>query len=40
MTIGTLFTLFVLPVVYTLVLAQDHRREATSRRKLEIAAVT
>jgi multidrug efflux pump len=39
MTIGTLFTLFVLPAVYTLV-AQDHRRVATSRRTLEIAAVT
>ncbi len=31
MTIGTLFTLFVLPVVYTF-LAQDHRREVTSQR--------
>jgi multidrug efflux pump len=39
MTIGTLFTLFVLPAVYTL-LGQDHRRTATSRRTLEIAAVT
>ncbi len=39
MTIGTLFTLFVLPVVYTL-LGQDHRRTATSRRALEIAAVS
>jgi len=39
MTVGTLFTLFVLPAVYTLV-AQDHRRMATSRRTLEIAAVT
>ena len=39
MTIGTLFTLFVLPAVYT-VLGQDHRRAATSRRTLEIAAVT
>jgi multidrug efflux pump len=39
MTIGTLFTLFVLPAVYTLI-AQDHRRVATSRRTLEIAAVT
>jgi multidrug efflux pump len=39
MTIGTLFTLFVLPAVYT-VLGQDHRRAATSRRALEIAAVT
>jgi multidrug efflux pump len=34
-----LFTLFVLPAVYTL-LGQDHRRTATSRRTLEIAAVT
>lgn len=39
MTIGTLFTLFVLPAVYT-VIGQDHRRTATSRRTLEIAAVT
>ncbi len=39
MTIGTLFTLFVLPAVYT-VLGQDHRKAATSRRTLEIAAVT
>jgi multidrug efflux pump len=39
MTIGTLFTLFVLPAVYT-VLAQDHRSERTSRRAREIAAVT
>ena len=39
MTIGTLFTLFVLPAVYTL-LGQDHRKAATSRRTLEIAAVT
>jgi multidrug efflux pump len=39
MTIGTLFTLFVLPAVYT-VMAKDHRTVATSRRALEIAAVT
>ncbi len=39
MTIGTLFTLFVLPAVYTLA-AQDHRGTATSRRTLEIAAVS
>ena len=39
MTIGTLFTLFVLPAVYT-VLARDHRAMATSRRAREIAAVT
>jgi multidrug efflux pump len=38
MSIGTLFTLFVLPAVYT-VLAKDHRLEATSRRTAEIAAV-
>jgi multidrug efflux pump len=36
MTIGTLFTLFVLPAVYT-VLAQDHRHEARSARNLEMA---
>jgi multidrug efflux pump len=39
MTIGTLFTLFVLPAVYTLI-AQDHRGAVTSRRALEIAAVS
>jgi multidrug efflux pump len=39
MTIGTLFTLFVLPAVYTF-LAQDHHAEATSMRRREIAAVS
>jgi len=39
MTVGTLFTLFVLPSVYTF-LAQDHTREAVSIRAREIAAVT
>jgi multidrug efflux pump len=37
MSIGTLFTLFVLPAVYV-ALAKDHRAEATSRRSKEIAA--
>ncbi|MSO73207.1 MAG: multidrug efflux protein [Rhodospirillaceae bacterium] len=36
MSVGTLFTLFVLPVVYTLI-AQDHRAEATSARQTELA---
>ncbi len=36
MSIGTLFTLFVLPAVYT-VLAKDHRAEANSTRRKEIA---
>jgi multidrug efflux pump len=39
MTIGTMFTLLVLPVVYTFV-AQDHRAATTSRRAHEIAAVS
>ena len=39
MSIGTLFTLFVLPAVYT-VLAKDHRAEASSQRAAEIAAVS
>ncbi len=39
MLIGTLFTLFVLPAVYT-VLAKDHHAAATSRRAQEIAAMT
>jgi multidrug efflux pump len=34
--IGTLFTLFVLPTIYTL-LARDHRSEAASDRELELA---
>ena len=38
MSIGTLFTLFVLPAVYT-VFAQDHRKEATSKRAVEAASV-
>jgi multidrug efflux pump len=37
MSVGTLFTLFVLPVVYTF-LAQDHRAEATNPRNTELAA--
>jgi multidrug efflux pump len=39
MSIGTLFTLFVLPAVYT-VLAKDHRAAARSPRVAEIAAVS
>ena len=39
MSIGTLFTLFVLPAVYTF-LAKDHRAEASSERTAEIAAVS
>jgi multidrug efflux pump len=39
MLIGTLFTLFVLPAVYTM-LAADHRQSAGARRAAEIAAVT
>ncbi len=38
MSIGTLFTLFVLPAVYT-VLAKDHRAEANSKRLKEISAI-
>jgi multidrug efflux pump len=38
MSIGTLFTLFVVPAVYT-VLARDHRAAATSKRSTEIAAL-
>jgi multidrug efflux pump len=38
MSIGTLFTLFVLPAVYT-VLAQDHLKAAGSKRNREIAEV-
>jgi multidrug efflux pump len=38
MSIGTLFTLFVLPAVYT-VLAKDHRAAAESAREKEIAAL-
>jgi multidrug efflux pump len=39
MSIGTLFTLFVLPAVYT-VLAKDHRAAATSERVSEITALS
>ncbi len=39
MSIGTLFTLFVLPAVYT-VLAKDHQAAARSRRVREIAEVS
>jgi multidrug efflux pump len=39
MSIGTLFTLFVVPAVYT-VLAKDHRAESASRRTAEIEAVS
>jgi multidrug efflux pump len=39
MLIGTAFTLFVLPAVYT-VLAKDHRAAAASPRNAEIAAVS
>jgi len=38
MSIGTLFTLFVLPAVYT-VLAKDHRASAAAAREAEIAEV-
>ncbi|MGH6615201.1 efflux RND transporter permease subunit [Sphingomonas sp.] len=37
MLIGTLFTLFVLPTVYSLI-ARDHRAEAISARERELAA--
>jgi len=37
MSIGTLFTLFVLPAVYVAI-AKDHRAAATSKRTKEIAA--
>jgi multidrug efflux pump len=39
MSIGTLFTLFVLPAVYTF-LAKDHRAAATAARVTEIAALS
>ncbi|HLF58335.1 MAG TPA: MexW/MexI family multidrug efflux RND transporter permease subunit [Alphaproteobacteria bacterium] len=39
MSIGTLFTLFVLPAVYTL-FAKDHRPEASAARTAEIEAVS
>ena len=38
MTIGTVFTLFLLPTVYSF-LAQDHRATVTSRRTREITAL-
>ena len=38
MLIGTLFTLFVLPAVYTM-LAADHRPATNARRTEELAAV-
>jgi multidrug efflux pump len=37
MLIGTLFTLFVLPAVYTLI-ARDHARHARSERSTALAA--
>jgi multidrug efflux pump len=39
MSIGTLFTLFVLPAVYC-VLGSDHRRAVTAARDGEIASVS
>ncbi len=39
MSIGTLFTLFVLPTVYTW-LAKDHRPERSAERDAQIASVT
>ena len=39
MSVGTLFTLFVLPAVYT-VLAKDHLRAAQSTRSRELAQVS
>jgi len=39
MSIGTLFTLFVLPAVYT-VLAKDHHAAAHSMRARELAEVS
>jgi multidrug efflux pump len=39
MLVGTIFTLFVLPAVYT-ILARDHRPSANAQRLAEIAAVT
>ena len=38
MLIGTLFTLFVLPAVYT-ILAADHRPARTAKREAEIRGV-
>ncbi len=39
LTVGTLFTLFVLPMVYTFIGA-DHRPETTAAREKEIASVS
>jgi multidrug efflux pump len=39
MSVGTIFTLFVLPAVYT-VLAKDHFAAASSTRMREIAQVS
>ena len=39
MSIGTLFTLFVLPTFYTL-LATDHRETRSEERNAEIAAIS
>ncbi len=38
MSVGTVFTLFVLPMVYTF-LAKDHRKAAKSRRSIEITEI-
>ena len=39
MSIGTLFTLFVLPMFYT-VLAKDHRPAASAAREAEMGAIS
>jgi multidrug efflux pump len=39
MSIGTLFTLFVLPTFYTLI-ATDHRTSTRDQRNAEIAAIS
>jgi multidrug efflux pump len=39
MSVGTLFTLFVLPAVYC-ILGSDHRPAVTAARDAEIAAVS
>jgi multidrug efflux pump len=39
MSIGTLFTLFVLPTFYTLI-ATDHRESRSQQRNAEIAAIS
>jgi multidrug efflux pump len=38
MTIGTMFTLFVVPAVYVLI-ARDHSHERDKEREAEMAAV-